>query len=341
MKSPTARLICQDAHGTKAMQSLDPVEPTAADYVAALKAHQSSEELKKILRHVQAGDAHYAEDDSFMGVRLGQVVELSRRFVDMEPAEIEKLLESPMHEVRVGAVGIMQRQARRKGTSEARRHELFRLYLSRLDRMNSSDLVDQGAREVVGRYLMDKPRDILHRLAGSQNPWHRRTAIVATWFFIQKNDLDDTYKVALALMSDDEPIVQEATGRMLSEAGKKDPKRLKRFLDEHATGMPRAMLLGAIAHLDKKSLERYLELHAPGSPSEDAEKNGTGPRKGSVKKTTGKKAAKTKKKAAGAKKKKAGGPTGTAAKKTGSKKVGKRPRKAAKKTTKAGNKESG
>jgi DNA alkylation repair enzyme len=38
----------------------------------------------------------------------------------------------------------------------------------------------------VGGYLADRPRDPLYELARSQYWWERRTAIVATWFFIRR-----------------------------------------------------------------------------------------------------------------------------------------------------------
>ncbi len=75
----------------------------------------------------------------------------------MPPKEIEKLLESPIHEVRAGALSIMDKQARSKKTPECRRRELFDLYLRRMDRINNWDLVDLGAPYVVGRYLFNKP----------------------------------------------------------------------------------------------------------------------------------------------------------------------------------------
>ena len=89
----------------------------------------------------------------------------------MPPEEIEKLLESPIHEVRAGALSIMDKQARSKKTPDSHRKELFELYLRRAGRINNWDLVDLGAPYVVGGYLFDKPRDILYKLARSENIW--------------------------------------------------------------------------------------------------------------------------------------------------------------------------
>lgn len=70
----------------------------------------------------------------------------------------------------------MDFQARAKKTTEARRKELFDLYLRRHDRINTWDLVDRSAIYVVGGYLSDKPRGILRKLARSNQMPERPTA---------------------------------------------------------------------------------------------------------------------------------------------------------------------
>ena len=55
----------------------------------------------------------------------------------MPPDVIEKLLQSPIHEVRARALSIMDKQGRSKKTPESRRKELFDLYLRRTDRIDN------------------------------------------------------------------------------------------------------------------------------------------------------------------------------------------------------------
>lgn len=138
---------------------------SAERFVERLATHCSPEEAEKYLRYFKTGEGQYGEGDEFMGVRMGQVFALAKAFIDMPPGEIEKLLESPIHEVRVGAVSVMDWQARRKKTFEARRKELFDLYIRRHDRINNWDLVDRSAPYVIGGYLFDKPREILYKYA--------------------------------------------------------------------------------------------------------------------------------------------------------------------------------
>jgi hypothetical protein len=231
----------------------------AKQFVERLEALRSPEQIGKY-QHLKSG-----ENDKILGVRMGQVFALAKEFIEMPPDEIEKLLESPIHEVRVGAVSIMDWQARRKKTSEARKKELFDLYLRRHDRINNWDLVDRSAPYVIGGYLIDKPREILYKLAQSNNIWERRTAIVSTLYFIGKGDVDDAFKLAEVLLHDKEDLIHKANGWALRFAGDKDRQQLLRFLDKHAATMPRTTLRYALEHFDKEQRDHYMGLKKAGA----------------------------------------------------------------------------
>ncbi len=235
-------------------------ELTAKEFVIHLYKYQSASELEKIQRYFKSNDGKYGEDDKFIGVRMGQVFALAKEFIDMNLTEIEKLLESEIHEVRAGAVSIMDFQARNKKISASRKKELFNLYINRHDRINNWDLVDRSAPYVVGGYLFNQPRAILYKLVRSKNVWERRTSIVSTYFFIRQGQIDDTFKIAELLLKDKHDLIHKAAGGWIREAGKRDPKKLLSFLDEYAATMPRAMLRYAIEHLSKKQRDYYLSL---------------------------------------------------------------------------------
>ncbi|APU15526.1 MULTISPECIES: DNA alkylation repair protein [Actinoalloteichus] len=236
------------------------LELTAERFVQRLESHRSDEELRKIQRYFKSGEGEYGEGDQFIGVRMGQVFALAKEFIDLTPAEIDRLLASPIHEVRAGALSVMDKQARRKKTGQERRKELYELYLSRIDRINNWDLVDLAAPHVIGGYLFDKPRDILYRLARSMNIWERRTAIVSTFYFIRHDEVDDTFAIAEILLGDEEDLIHKAAGGWVREAGRKAPDRLIAFLDEYAEAMPRTMLRYAIEHLDPDQRAYYRGL---------------------------------------------------------------------------------
>ena len=202
-------------------------------------------------------DALRSEDGR---VGMGRIFALAKEHMAMDPAQIERLLESQRHEDRVGAVSIMDFQARRKQTTEVRRRELFELYVRRHDLIDTWDLVDRSAIWVVGEYLVDRPRDVLYRLASSKRPMERRTAILSTFAFIRRGDVDDAAKIAELLVGDGDDLVQKAVGWMLREVGKQDPARHAAFLDAHAATMPRVMLRYAIEKLSPADRQFYMGL---------------------------------------------------------------------------------
>ena len=201
-----------------------------------------------------------SETGKEMSVPMGKVFALAKEFMSMSLDEIEKLLESPVHAGRVGAVSIMDFEARNKKTPASRRKELFDLYIRRHDLINTWDLVDRSAPYVVGGYLFDKSRKILYKLARSKNMAERRTAIVSTYFFIRQNDVEDTFKIAEILVNDKEELIQMAVGGWIREAGKKDAQKLLEFLDKYAATMPRVTLRYAIEHLDKAKKAFYMNM---------------------------------------------------------------------------------
>ncbi|MEX0783230.1 MAG: DNA alkylation repair protein [Dehalococcoidia bacterium] len=233
---------------------------TAERFIERMEALRSDDELRKIQRYFKSGEGQYGEGDVFMGVKMGQVFALAKEFVDMAADDIEKLLESPLHEVRAGALSLMSKQASLKRTPENRRKDLFDLYMSRHDRINNWDLVDVAAPMVVGQYLFDKPRGVLYELARSSNLWERRTAIVSTAYFIKRGELDDTFKLAELLLHDEEDMIQKPVGGWLRFAGDQDRPRLRAFLDQHADTMPRTALRYALEHFDKEERERYMNM---------------------------------------------------------------------------------
>ncbi|RXZ67137.1 DNA alkylation repair protein [Agromyces albus] len=199
-------------------------------------------------------------DAPFLGVRMGAVFELAKTALDLPASELEALLERPAHEVRALACSIMGKAAARAKTPESRRAELYDLYLRRHDRIDQWDLVDLAARDVVGRHLVDRDRSPLYRLAASAFWPERRTALVATFAFLKRGELDDAYALAELLAEDPEPFVQKALGWVLRAAGDLDAARLTAYVERHAPTMPRVALRAAIEHFAKDERARILAI---------------------------------------------------------------------------------
>ena len=154
------------------------------------------------------------------------------------------LLDSEWHEARLCALLILVEKMKRAGATEAK--EIFDMYLSNTAHINNWDLVDLSAPQIVGAYLIDKPRGVLYSLADSPLLWDNRIAVVSTYAFIKNNDLDDTFRLAALLLGHKHELMHKAVGWMLREAGKRDTARLRAFVDGHWHEMPRTMLRYAI-----------------------------------------------------------------------------------------------
>ncbi len=229
---------------------------TAKTFIEELAKFKSEKEMNKAEKFFKGEDG---KTKSF-GVKFGIVFKTAKQFKSMPIEEINKLLDSDFYEIRMGAVSIMDFQAREKKVPEEQKKELFQLYLKRHDRLNNWDFVDRASYNVIGRFLEDKPRDILYQLAKSENVWERRTAIVSTYHYIKSGDVEDTFRVAEILVHDEHEFINKAVGSWIREAGKKDQTRLKVFLDKHAGSMPRITLRNAIEKFDKETKEHYLRM---------------------------------------------------------------------------------
>ena len=148
-----------------------------------------------------------------------------------------------------------------KGGAEVRR-QIYQLYLANTSFINNWDLVDATAPNIVGAYLFDKSRAPLRRLARSGLLWERRIAIVATFYFIRRNQFDDTLEIAGMLLDDKHDLIHKAVGWMLREVGKRDREAEEVFLREHCSRMPRTMLRYAIERFPREERLLYLGGHS-------------------------------------------------------------------------------
>jgi 3-methyladenine DNA glycosylase AlkD len=205
------------------------------------------EKAKFLQGFFKTGKGQYAEGD----IMLGIVVPLTRDIVKRNPAlpfdEIQVLLDSKYHEVRLAGLLFLVKQF--KKAKEAERKKIFDFYLKNARKANNWDLVDVTCRDVIGLYLLDKAdRSILYRLAGSDNLWEQRIAIVSTWTFIKNKQFYDTLAIAEKLLTHKHDLMHKAVGWMLREVGKKNRQTLVDFLEVHYKNMPRTALRYAIEH---------------------------------------------------------------------------------------------
>ena len=199
-------------------------------------------------------------NENAKGIPKREIFSLAKEFQYMDVDEVVKLLKDENDDHRLGAVSILDWKARNKKTTPEEKHDIYKAYLSNHKFIDDWGMVDRAAPYVVGGYLHGKDKKALYDLAKSKYPMERRTAIVSTYYFIRKNEIEDTFKIAETLVNDSEHFVQTAVGSWIREAGKRDEQRLMTFLNKYAASMPRATLRLAIEKLDPELRKHYLDL---------------------------------------------------------------------------------
>lgn len=99
---------------------------------------------------------------------------------------------------------------------------------------------------------------VLFKLVKSKNLWERRIAIVASYYFIKKQNYQITLELAELLLKDKEDLIHKAVGWMLREVGKESITTLTPFLKKHYQTMPRTMLRYAIEKFPEEIRQAYL-----------------------------------------------------------------------------------
>jgi 3-methyladenine DNA glycosylase AlkD len=229
-----------------------------AKQIIAIAKKQASKEKTAILeRFFKTGPGQYGAGDVFWGLSVPQSRTIAKKYKDLNLVEIKKLLESPVHEIRLIALLILVEQFTNGDVMKQR--AVAKFYLKNTNYINNWDLVDLTASKILGSWLLDKDTAILYKLIKSNNLWERRIAIVATYAFIKADNLKHTLKLSEKLLNDTHDLMHKASGWMLREMGKRSIKDLKTFLNKYSRTMPRTMLRYAIEKLPERERKFYLK----------------------------------------------------------------------------------
>ncbi len=211
-----------------------------------LKAAGDATRAAQVARYFKTGKGEYGEGDIFLGIPVPVMRRIALKHRMLVLADLQKLLDSKIHDHRAAALEILAVQFTRG--DERLREEIVRLYLRNTSRINNWDLVDGSARPILGEYLKTRPRTILRKLAKSKSVWERRIAIISTMTLVWAGELDDAMEISEMLLDDEHDLIHKAVGWVLREAGVEDRVRLIAFLEKHYARMPRTALRYAIEH---------------------------------------------------------------------------------------------
>ena len=232
--------------------------------MALLKLKQETKELQDLKqqriheRFFKTGPGEYGAGDVFYGIKVPILHKIAIKYKDLPLRQTEILLHDKIHEHRMTALFILILKYQ---TGEARlKQQIYQLYLKNYKYINNWDLVDISCIKIVGDYLLNKPKEILYKLAKSKNLWQRRVAIISTFAFIREKQYQDTLNLAKILLKDKHDLIHKAVGWMLREVGKRDKQTEVKFLDKYASQMPRVMLRYAVEKFSQNERKKYYRL---------------------------------------------------------------------------------
>ena len=225
--------------------------------IQALANRGRAHDLQKFF---QTAPGQYGEGDVFLGLTVPQVRSIAREYKGISLREIEVLIQSKFHEVRLCGLIILTLQY--KATKERKeKKKLFDLYMKAMTAgyINNWDLVDVTA-PIIGEFLIETedPYILLNKLAKSKSLWQRRVSIVFTFAFIRSGDIEPTFLMAEQLLGDKHDLIHKAVGWALREAGKLNGKELRSFLSKHSHEMPRTMLRYSIEKFPERERKQWL-----------------------------------------------------------------------------------
>ena len=232
----------------------------AIQAVRDLKQKSNKSQAVLAQRFFKTAKGEYGYGDIFIGVKVPVIRQIAKKYQILSLSEIEKLTSSKLHEVRLcGLVIITMQYKRAKGEIEEKR--LFEFYLKQIKkgRVNNWDLVDVTA-PIMGGYLIPRSDSMqfLKKLAKSKDLWQRRSAILFTFAYIRKRELQPTITIVKMLINDKHDLIQKASGWALREVGKKNVSLLRGFLRDNSTKMGRTSLRYAIERLPKAERKAWL-----------------------------------------------------------------------------------
>ncbi|MFK8138252.1 MAG: DNA alkylation repair protein [Bdellovibrionales bacterium] len=229
----------------------------ANQLIKEIKSLENKEYAKHNLRFFKTAIGEYGEGDQFLGLRMPQIRELADQYVSLDLLEVQRLLDSPIHEIRMCG-GIILTYKYKKAKDLKLKTAIFKLYTKNWNSFNNWDLVDVTCHKVVGAYCFETDPKLMLKWSKSKQLWQKRIAMVSCYYFIKKDDSELTIAIANNLVSDEHDLIHKAVGWMLRELAKKNPKATYSFLDQHSHYMPRTMLRYALERLPKTKKTYYM-----------------------------------------------------------------------------------
>lgn len=226
-----------------------------------LRALADKEKASVFMRFFKTKKGEYGYGDTFLGITVPKQRAVAKRYYkELSFKDIEYLLASPIHEIRLTGLFVLVYKYQK--ADEAMQKKIFRFYIKHINAANNWDLIDTTVPHIIGHYLYHHRENValLYTWARSKNLWKRRSAIMATFYFIKNNEYSDALAISELLVHDTQDLIHKAVGWMLREIGNRDKIAEVTFIKKHVSEMPRTMLRYAIEKFSEQERKQYLSI---------------------------------------------------------------------------------
>lgn len=243
------------------------------EIIKEINSHKDPLRAKFLSRYFKTGKGQYGEGDVFFGLTVPVCRKIAIKYKGLSKTEIFLLLKNKVHEIRL--IGVLILVYKYKVGNEKEKKNIVDFYLKNTKYINNWDLVDLSAHKILGDFLYSFPLHwekgkssspsegeigkILLKLAHSKNLWEQRIAIISTFAFLREGEVEWSIKLARIFLNHKHDLMHKATGWVLREVGKKNPKILEEFLNKNISKMPRTMLRYAIEKFPQNIRKEYLK----------------------------------------------------------------------------------
>lgn len=249
---------------------------TASQVTAHMHTLADAVQAEQMMKFFKTAPGEYGHGDCFLGIKVPETRRIAAMAGTLPLSEVELLLASPFHEVRLCGLLVLVKQFEAQClrgklddlSAREMRDQIADFYLAHAECANNWDLVDLTVYKIVGRWLLLPSRysdseklAIVDGLAASSCLWRQRMSIVCTMEPLRHGDASFTLRYAHRHLHHPHDLMQKAVGWLLREMGKRvSIDILRDFLRSEAHTMPRTTLRYAIERMPAD--ERQLWLRA-------------------------------------------------------------------------------
>ena len=253
----------QEEEAMETVEESEKIEQPDLPVLPGENEPQHLEELRRSLReHItdeKKTELMNQEGDITLGVKIPDILRLSEQYANnLSQSDIQELMASRVHDERITALWILINKY--KQGDSATKQGIYAFYLQNRHHLNSWDLVDLAARNIVGNHLLNEQFDsvIVEEFITSKSVWDNRSAVMLTHPFVMADKIDEALAIIKRLAHYQEELVQSSVGWVMKESYKRAPEETESFMKENFEVFSKQAIRIGTERMEKQHRKAFL-----------------------------------------------------------------------------------